>query len=69
MKNIWNVSIKRPNGSASHMTATGEGMTAEQAKAHVISKQTKRVREAIAEGDFTVEVIGDVNNVVEVKPV
>ncbi|MER2061445.1 MAG: hypothetical protein ABS894_00790 [Aerococcus urinaeequi] len=63
MRNIWNVSIKRPNGSASHMTAMGEGMTAEQAKAHVIGKQTKRVREAIAEGDFTIEVIGDVNNV------
>jgi carbamate kinase len=44
------------------MTAIGEGMTAEQAKAQVIGKQTKRVREAIAEGEFTIEVIGDVNN-------
>jgi hypothetical protein len=58
--NKYEVVIKRANGSASTMSAVA--MNEEEARGQVIAKQSRKVREAIAEGEYTVEVIGDAGN-------
>lgn len=59
--NLYTVRLK--DGGITHeMSARGEEMTAEQAIAYVVSKQSKKVRLAFADGEITASVIADKGN-------
>lgn len=61
--NKYEVVITKDTGSRSMQSAVGENMSPEQAIEYVTSKRSKREREAIACGDWTVEILyADVNN-------
>lgn len=60
--NIFTVIIHRPGCGCIEMAVKREGLTREQAYEYVVSKLRKREREALQDGEYTVEIIADVNN-------
>jgi hypothetical protein len=59
--NIFTVAIK--DGGITHTrTVKGEGMTEAQAIRAAVSKQPKRLREAVEAGECEITVTADVNN-------
>lgn len=61
-ENIFTVIFTKPEGMSIEMAVKREGLTPEQAYEYVVSKQRRRVREAIEDGEYIVTIIPDVNN-------
>lgn len=62
-ENIFTVIVHKPGSGNIEMAVKREGLTQEQAYEYVVSKLRKREREAIHDGEYTVDIVADVNNI------
>ena len=62
-ENIFTVIITKPGSGNIEMSVKRKGLTQEQAYEYVVSKLRKREREAVQDGEYTVKIIADVNNI------